>query len=74
MTIEITDTRNKSKTVLRDDLLEGEIYVDTDGDYVLCTDSESVVILDTGALCDIRACYNEDDEFIPVKCKLEVYG
>ena len=74
MTIEINDTRNKSKTVLRDNLQEGETYVDTDGDYVLCTDSEFVVILDTGMLCDIRACYNEDDEFIPVKCKLEVYG
>ena len=74
MTIEINDTRNKSKTVLRDNLQEGETYVDTDGDYVLCTDSEFVVILDTAVLCGIRACYNEDDEFIPVKCKLEVYG
>lgn len=79
MTLTINDTRNNQKGILWDALESGHVYIDKNGWYVMMTcdgfsDTEHVVNLSTGELVE-DTCYNSQyDEFVPVKCRLEIFG
>lgn len=75
MTITINDTRNTQKGILWGSLEAGHVYIDKNGWYVMCLeDCEWIVNLANG-----ETTYNQDydidcDKFIPVKCRLEIFG
>jgi hypothetical protein len=74
MRLEITDTRSLKKGVRWAYLGAGVIYIDYKGAYVMATDESSVVDLSDGVLHTFETYRNEVDEFIPTKCKLEVFA
>jgi hypothetical protein len=70
--MKIDDKRFNPKQVLWNDLVQGEVYIDqTSGEYVMCADERSVVVLDSGTLCN-HECYSSDSSFVPVKATLVV--
>ncbi len=74
MSLEITDTRSLKKGVRWSDLQAGVVYVDCNGCYVMATDEGSVVDLSDGTVYSADVYDKEFDEFIPTKCKLEVFA
>lgn len=76
MTLIINDTRNNQKGILWDSLEAGSVYVDCYGNYVMAIDTGVVikmVDLSDGLVSDKDA-YAGNEEFIPVKAKLEVFA
>lgn len=69
--MKINDTRHLSCGVTYDTLKQGEVYVDTYGNYVFRTEQEFVVCLDNGVIMN-EGSYDNDDEFTPVKARLEI--
>lgn len=67
----INDTRNLKAGIKWLDMKQGEVYIDTFGNYVLKTDEGAVVLLDNGMVYDVTH-YTVDDEFFPVKARLEI--
>ena len=68
----INDIRNKQVGVKWESLINAEVYVDTNGRYVMKTDEDAVVDLaDGGLYCEIH--YQLDyDTFTPVKAQLKI--
>lgn len=67
----INDKRNTKVGVLWADLVQGQVYIDPDGVYVMSTNSGSVISLGNGQLWDYSY-YNREDKFTSVKATLEV--
>lgn len=70
--MEINEVRHMKQGVNRHELKRGEVYIDDDCCYVLCTDRESVVSLVNGYVYDLEDTYNDSSEFIPVNAVLEI--
>lgn len=69
--MKINDTRNSGEGAKFDDMAPGCVYVDCQGSYVIQTDEECVVNLETGAL-NTKSWYDVGDVFIPVRARLEI--
>lgn len=73
MTITINDARSMSKVVLRPELIPGNMYVNSFGQYVIMTDESFLIDIQTGIAFAVNE-YGKNDEFTPIKCELEVYA
>lgn len=62
---------NKKLSLKFDDLKAGYVYLDIYENYVLRTDENFVVILDSGVLLSAD-CYTTDEFFTEVKATLEI--
>lgn len=69
--MKINDKRTPTLAVYFKDLVVGRCYVDTEDNYVIATDEDSVVNLDSGELYN-QNMYNSEVMFIPVKATLEI--
>jgi hypothetical protein len=70
----INDNRGKQRNLKMDDLLAGDVYINTRlQKYLLCCDDTSVVFVDV----DDGSVYRTEDvkdydEYIPVKARMEI--
>lgn len=71
--MKVNDTRNLHETVNRNQLVPGEVYIDTRNEfYLICTDEMSVVNICNGQIYCLEISYNDSSEFIPVNAVLEI--
>ncbi len=70
--MKINDTRHINQVVTRNELKQGEVYIDEFGNYVLRTDGVYLVDLPNGEMHDLVKYYSELSEFIPVNAVLEI--
>ncbi len=69
--------KNKKKTVITYDLVEGKVYKDRDGDIVLVCRDYKVVVIDSshdnkGGIHHLESVYKSDDVFTELNCTLTI--
>ena len=68
----IIDKSKNVKAVAYVELIPGNIYLDIFGNYVIATDSESLLNLETGEGYGWKDYSNEVDEFMPLNASLVI--
>lgn len=72
--MKIIDKRKSPKVYLKSELLQGEVYKDSSGNFLLATDENAVVDLGDGAIYDLKGdkWYVDNSEFTLMSVVLEV--